>query len=159
MLKKIFVGIMIFCLTITSCLVIGGGEASASGQMKPLPGAPGWKYRVDGPHVDGVNNDWHVHVEKGSIKGAETVKGGESHNKTLSSAGVPKTVQKKVKETSEYKRALEKQKKLDKERDKASKFSWKTIIIKPYIYLAAVATAAGLTVWQIIKAGPRFIFA
>ena len=36
-------------------------------------------------------------MEKGKIKGAETVKGGESHKKTLTSAGVPKSIQKKLK--------------------------------------------------------------
>lgn len=157
MLKKIFVGVMILCLTITSCLTIGGEEAAAA-EMKDLPGAAGWKYRVEGPHVDGVNNDYHVHVEKGSIKGAERLTGGKSHGKTLDSAGVPNTVQKKLKATADWEKGLEKQEKLDKERAKASNFSWTDLILDPIITLSAVAVAAGVTVWQIIKAGPSFIF-
>ncbi|OJT53933.1 MULTISPECIES: hypothetical protein [Bacillus subtilis group] len=156
-MKKNFILTMVFTLFFsTMVLSIGTIEASAA-TMKPVPGSPGWKYRVDGPHVDGVNNDWHVHVEKGKIKGAERVTGGKSHNKTLDSAGVPKTVQKNVKKTSDFKKALEKQKKLDAERKKVSKYSWSQILWNPVVYLATIASLIGVTVGKLIM-NPRLIF-
>ncbi|RPJ93991.1 hypothetical protein CW357_17725 [Rummeliibacillus sp. TYF005] len=155
-MKKYLIYLMLAVLGFTTLLFSAPSDAFAA-EMKPL-GSTGWKYRVDKPHVDGINNDWHVHVEKGKIKGAETVKGGKSHNKTLTSAGVPKSIQKKVKETSDFKKGKEKQAKLDKERKEASKFSWSDLILKPFELLVGVAVAAGLTVWQVIKAGPNFIF-
>lgn len=67
---------MVFTLLISSLSLNFGSEALAA-NMKPVPGSPGWK-----SHVDGVNNDWHVHVEKGKFKEAERVTGGTSHKKT-----------------------------------------------------------------------------
>lgn len=61
-------------------------------------------------------------------------------------------VQEEVKETKEFKNALKKQKELDKEREKASKFSWSDIVADPTI-ITGRAVAAGVTVWQIISGG------
>ncbi|PKG29554.1 hypothetical protein CWS20_06665 [Cytobacillus horneckiae] len=136
-------------------LSIGPTNASAA-TMKDVPGSAGWKYRVEGPHVDGVNNDWHVHVEKGKVKGAERVTGGKSHKKTLDSAGVPKSVQKNVKKTADFKKGLEKQEKLDKERKKVNKLSWNQIIAKPSV-LITMAALVGLTVAKLLTF-PKLIF-
>ncbi|KAF1679225.1 hypothetical protein [Bacillus sp. SKDU12] len=155
-MKKSFILTMISTLFLTTMfLCLGTSEASAA-TMKQVPGSAGWKYRVDGPHVDGVNNDWHVHVEKGKVKGAERVTGGKSHNKTLDSAGVPKTVQKNVKKTSDFKKALEKQKKLDKERKEVSEFSWTDILWHPS-YLVTLAALVGVTIGQLLKS-PSLVF-
>ncbi|MFH7407568.1 hypothetical protein, partial [Pseudomonas syringae group genomosp. 7] len=81
----------------------------------------------------------HVHVEKGKIRGAERVNGGKSHKKTLDSAGVPKSVQKNVKKTADFKRGLEKQKELDKERQKMSKYSLSELVAKPSLIVTTVA--------------------
>ena len=55
----------------------------------------GWKARVDKP-THGGDSKPHIHVEKGSIKGAENVDGTRSHGKTLSTSGVPHNIQKKA---------------------------------------------------------------
>ncbi len=155
-MKKNFILTMIFTLLFSTMLLsIGTGEAEAA-TMKQVPGSPGWKYRVDKPHVDGVNNDWHVHVEKGKIKGAERVTGGKSHGKTLSSAGVPKSVQKNVKKTSDFKKALDKQKKLEKERQKISKYSWFDIVMNPW-YLVTIASLVGVGIAQLMNL-PKLVF-
>lgn len=156
-MKKFFLLVMIFTLFIsTFSLSVGSSEASAA-SMKPVPGSSGWKYRVEGPHIDGVNNDWHVHVEKGKVKGAERVTGGKSHKKTLNSSNVPKAVQKNVKSTADFKKALEKQKKLDKERKKVSKMSWNQILIKPAV-VVTMAGLIGITLAKLLKF-PKLIFA
>ncbi|MCM3125826.1 MULTISPECIES: hypothetical protein [unclassified Mesobacillus] len=156
-MKKNFVLLMVLVLFFsTMVLSVGPIDASAA-TMKDVPGSAGWKYRVEKPHIDGVNNDWHVHVEKGKIKGAERVTGGKSHNKTLDSSGVPKTVQNNVKKTEDFKKGVEKQKKLDAERKKVSKMSWKDIILSPVTFLTTIAVLVGVTVATLLSQ-PKLIF-
>ena len=155
-MKKNFILSMVFALLFsTVALSMGNANASAA-TMKDVPGSAGWKYRVEGPHVDGTDNDWHVHVEKGKIKGAERVNGGKSHGKTLTSAGVPKTVQKNVKKTADFKKGLEKQKKLDKERQNVSKFSLSQLVAKPSL-VVTMAAIIGITVSNLLR-HPSLIF-
>jgi len=155
-MKKNFILSMVFALLFsTIALSMGNANASAA-TMKSVPGSAGWKYRVEGPHVDGVNNDWHVHVEKGKIKGAERVNGGVSHKKTLDSAGVPKSVQKNVKKTADFKKGLEKQKKLDKERKEVSKFSLAQLVKNPSL-VVTMAAIIGITVSNLLR-HPSLIF-
>lgn len=67
-------------------------------------------------------------------------------------------IQEEVKETKEFKNALKKQKELDKEREKASKFSWSDIVADPTI-ITGLTVTAGVTVWQIISGGYKdFVF-
>lgn len=155
-MKKTLILTMMFALLFSiMSLSIGTNSASAA-TMKDVPGSAGWKYRVEGPHVDGVNNDWHVHVEKGKIKGAERIGGGKSHNKTLESAGVPKTVQNNVKKTSDYKKGQEKQKKLEAEREKVSNMSLTKLMLNPSL-LIVMAGVIGISVFKLLK-NPRLIF-
>ena len=71
---------------------------------------------------------------------------------------MPNWVQKDVKNTKEFKSAEEKQKKLDKERSKVkSEFSWKDILLAPYVILSGII-ALGIALTSIIEAGPAFIF-
>ncbi|MFS2174215.1 hypothetical protein [Priestia megaterium] len=155
-MKKNFILSMVFALLFsTLALSIGDSSASAA-TMKPVPGSAGWKYRVEGPHVEGTDNDWHVHVEKGKIKGAERVNGGKSHKKTLDSAGVPKSVQKNVKKTADFKKGLEKQKKLDKERQKVSKYSLPQLVKNPSL-VVTMAAVIGITVSNLLR-HPSLIF-
>lgn len=58
---------MVFTLLISSLSINFGSSEASAATMKPVLGFPGWKYRVEGPQVDGVKNDWHVHFEKGKI--------------------------------------------------------------------------------------------
>ncbi|MCM3046919.1 hypothetical protein [Bacillus altitudinis] len=155
-MKKSFILVMVCTLFLsTMFLCFGTSEASAV-IMKKVPGSPGWMYRVDNPHVDGVETDWHVHVNKGKVNGVETVTGKKSHGKTLTSAGVPKSVQKNVKKTKDFKRAVEKQKKLEAERKKVSKYSLLDIIGNPSL-IVALAGLIGVSVWKVIK-NPSLIF-
>ncbi|CAA3719147.1 hypothetical protein NST92_19370 [Bacillus sp. FSL R5-0586] len=155
-MKKNLILTMIFTLLFSTMLLSIGSSTAEAAEMKPVPGSPGWKYRVEGPHVKGTDNDWHVHVEKGRIKGAERLTGGKSHGKTLDSAGVPKKVQKNVKKTKDWKRGLEKQKKLNAERKKLSEHSWYDILLNPW-YLVTLAALTGVGISALLNA-PRLVF-
>ncbi|GEL05502.1 hypothetical protein [Rummeliibacillus stabekisii] len=159
-MKKSFITVMIFCLTFFT-VSVSLGKTSQAASWKDL--SKGWKYRVDAPLSDGGSeNDYHVHVKgkvgKKTVEASETVKGGNSHKTNFDKEGVPNWVQKDVKNTKEFKSAKEKQKKLDKERDKVkSEFTWKDILLAPYVILAGII-ALGIALVDIIKAGPGFIF-
>ncbi|MEB7773559.1 hypothetical protein [Kurthia gibsonii] len=153
---KKFLNVLLGVVLISSTFLLSFGSEASAAAMKDIPGSPGWKYRVDKPHVDGVNNDWHVHVQKGKINGAERVTGGKSHGKTLTSAGVPKSVQKNVKKTKDFQKGVDKQEKLDKERKKASQLTWNQILLKPSAIIA-IAAAVGLTVGKLLL-HPKLIF-
>lgn len=64
----------------------------------------GWRARVDRPTSGAGQAKPHVHVEKGSVKGVESVDGTPSHGKTLGQAGVPNDIQKKVRQLNDYKK-------------------------------------------------------
>jgi len=151
---------MIFCVTFF-VFSISFGNNSQAASWKDL--SKGWKYRVDAPLSDGGSeNDYHVHVKgkvgKKTVESSQTVNGGNSHKTNFNKDGVPNWVQKDVKETKEFKSAKEKQKKLDKERDKVkSEFSWKDILLAPYVILSGII-ALGIGLVSIIEAGPAFIF-
>lgn len=157
LLKRNFVLLLVFVLSLSTFILSVGDNKVSAATMKDVPGSAGWKYRVDKPHVDGVNNDWHVHVEKGKVQGAERIPEGKSHGKTLTSEGVPKTVQKNVKATSDYKKAVEKQKQIDKERAELNKISWTTILLSPVVYLTTIATIIGVTISTLVK-HPSLVF-
>lgn len=72
----------------------------------------GWRARVDRAHA-GAGKP-HVHVEKGSVKGVESVDGTKSHGKTLDNAGVPKKVRDKARALSDYKKGKEELKKMQR---------------------------------------------
>lgn len=157
MLKKIFVGLMIFCLTTLTFMGGGNMKVQAAGVWKELDS--NWKYRVDKPLADGgAEQDWHVHVKgkvgSKTIESSETVNGDNSHGTNFNNDGVPKWVQKEVKQTSDFKKGLEKQKELEKEREKvkSSNLSWSDILFNPLLIIG-IATAAGYTVWQIVSGG------
>ncbi|MGG4470098.1 hypothetical protein ABER68_18820 [Paenibacillus alvei] len=114
--------------------------ARGYGQTHNLGG--GWRARVDKPHTgEGLP---HVHVENNKgVKGAESVLGTKSHKKTMSSSGIPNSVQKKVKGLKDYKKGQEDAKKIQKAKSqiKSKKLNLKKttdIIIAIGIFVAVV---------------------
>lgn len=106
-----------------------------------------WRYRVDGPHTGVDTAKYHVHVEgkigNKKIESAEGVDGTVSHKKTMDKSGVPKWVQKKIKDSKKYKngKKLQKDVKSAKAKIKAKKLNLKKaadIIIAIGIYVAIV---------------------
>ena len=64
----------------------------------------GWTYRVDRPSCDDAKPHVHVDNNHRNIHGIENVDGTPSHGKTLDKAKVPKNVQKKVRNSSDFKK-------------------------------------------------------
>lgn len=94
-----------------------GASARAFGQWVDL--GKGWKYQVHRPHGSNATK-YHVHVKgkvgKNSVEAKEALDGSSTHgsNNTMNDKGVPKDIQKKVKNDKNYKDAK-------KEHDKAKK--------------------------------------
>ena len=114
----------------------------------------GWKARVDRPHT-GAGKP-HVHVEKGKVKGVESVDGSKSHGKTLDSAGVPKDIQKKARNLKDYKKGQNDLKKMKeaKSKIKAKKLNLKNkndLIIAIAIFVSVVGLMifplSGVSAW------------
>lgn len=127
---------MIFALVVTAYVNAASTPASAAGFGQWVSLDKQWKYRVDAPLSDGGSeNKYHVHVEgkvgKKVVKGAETVDGKTSHKTTLDKSGVPKSIQKKVKATAEFKKGVAKQKELDKAKADAKTKSWSQLVFDP----------------------------
>lgn len=145
---------MAFSLFFVSVFLLDSNEAEAA-SWKDL--GSGWKYRVDSPLSDGgAENDYHVHVKgkvgSKTIESSETVNGDDSHKTNFNKSGVPKWVQKEVKETKEFKNAKKKQKQLEAERKKMSNYSWNDVLFNPMLAIG-IATTVGVTVWTIISGG------
>lgn len=118
----------------------------ASGQWQTLSPKE-WRMRVDDP--DSGAGKVHVHVEntRTGQTAVENVDGTESHGQTMTSKGIPKSVQNQVKDNEKYKKGIEKQKKLDdakaKIKSKNLKIDWWhvwDVIIAIGIVVAATAT-------------------
>lgn len=112
----------------------------------------GWKARVDKPHT-GAGKP-HVYVEKGKVKGVESVDGSKYHGKTFRSAGVPKDVQKKTRNLKDYKKGQSDLKKMQtaKSKIKAKKLNLKktTDII---IAIAIFVSVVGLMIFSLGSIG------
>ena len=65
----------------------------------------GWTYRVDRPSAANAKPHIHIDHERNNIHGVENVDGTASHGKTFNDSKIPKKVQKKVKESKDYKKA------------------------------------------------------
>lgn len=112
----------------------------------------GWKARVDKPHT-GAGKP-HVHVEKGKVKGVESVDGSKSHGKTLGSAGVPKDIQKKARNLKDYKKG---QSDLKKMKEAKSKIKAKKLNLKKttdiIIAIAIFVSVVGLMIFSLGSIG------
>jgi hypothetical protein len=143
--KTLIITLMICCLFTVGLTQSQTVEAASSGVWQDLGG--GWRFRVDGPHNDKANANWHVHAENKKLgkDGSEAVNGKKSHNDHLND--VPNKVKKKIKNHPEYKKGQKKQKDLDKAvskiKDKGLKIDWRHIghvVIAIAIVVACTAT-------------------
>lgn len=109
-----------------------------------------WRYRLDDPHTGSDTAKYHVHVEgkigNKKIESSEGVDGTKSHKKTMNGSGVPKWVQKKIKDSTGFKKNKERQKKIKdaKAKIKSEKLNLKKakdIIIAIGIFISVVGIA------------------
>lgn len=144
-IKKLFTVILMICCIVTVGTLTKSQTVSAakSGEWQDL--GKGWKFRVDPPHVDKSNANWHVHVTNGKKSGSEAVNGEKSHDDHMDD--IDKKVKEKIKNHPEYKKGQKKQKDLDKAtsqiKKKGLKIDWKhvgDVIIAIGIVVACTAT-------------------
>ncbi len=113
-LENILTGLNVDSNTIESS---SGISSRAFGKWVDL--GKGWKYQVHRPHGSSATK-YHVHVKgkvgKNSVEAKEALDGKSTHGSgnTMNDKGVPKDIQKKVKNDKNYKEAK-------KEHDKAKK--------------------------------------
>lgn len=146
-IKKILTMVLVVCCIFTLSLSARSQTVSAatSGQWQDL--GQNWRFRVDPPHTENSNANWHVHVEntRTGAKGSEAVNGEASHGDHMNN--VDKKVKEKVKNHPEYQKGKKKQQDLDKAKSeikkKNLKIDWKHIgdvVIAICIVVACTAT-------------------
>lgn len=124
-------------------------RSANSGKWIPIDST--WKFRIDQPHVGGSDTGKvHLHVEgrvgKKNVESSEGVDGTPSHRTTMSKDGVPGWVQKKIKNSRQYKDGRDKQKKVKsaKAQINAKKLNLnvhKDIVIAIGIFISVVGVA------------------
>jgi len=131
---SIIMSTMMILLMITNSVF-----AASSGKWIDL--GQGWKFRVDPPHTGSDTGKYHVHVNyKNKEVGSEGVDGSKSHNDNMKN--VPNSIKKQIKNHPEYKKAQQKQKKLEaaKKQIKAKKLKI------DWAHIADVIIAIGIVV-------------
>ena len=105
-MKKAF----IWMLLLVCLLGLFPTSIDAASQWHDL--GSGWKIRLDSPH-NATNNKWHVHVENnnGSVKATENVDGTNHDGGNLDK--LKKKVREKARNSKDYKKGKENQKKTD----------------------------------------------
>lgn len=113
-IKKITFMVLIVCCVLMSGVLTRTQEVSAASSGQWIDLGKNWRFRVDPPHTDNANANWHVHVEntKTGVKGSEAVNGKASHGDHMNK--VDKKIKEKIKNHPEYKKGKKKQKDLDK---------------------------------------------